>query len=267
MIEVSAGRWKMATIDRRGGERIVLVHGFPLDHSLWQAQIDALSGRFRVIAPDLVGFGDSPPPEGPMSMDAHAESLAVLLDSLGVQEPVTCCGLSMGGYILWRFVANFRHRVKRLIQCDTRSIADDDAMRRVRGSLAARVRMEGPAVLLEAMLPKLLGSTSHASRPDVVEQVRRMVMRVSPEGAAAALEAMAERPDARSLLRTLDVPTLIVCGAQDVISTPDEMRAIAGAIHGARFAEIPDAGHLAPLENPPSFNAAVEAFLGDTREG
>src|SRR6266481_5980829 len=90
-------------IDRGRGVPLVLVHGYPLDHSMWQGQIDGLSGICRVIAPDLRGFGASDVTPGTATMGQMADDVAGILDALHIKEPIVCCGLSMGGYVAWQF--------------------------------------------------------------------------------------------------------------------------------------------------------------------
>ncbi|HUG91065.1 MAG TPA: alpha/beta fold hydrolase [Planctomycetaceae bacterium] len=250
--------------DAGSGPPVLLVHGFPLSHAMWQAQIDALSGRFRVIAPDLRGFGESAPiaaGTAALTMEQFAEDLAALLDALGVSEPVTYCGLSMGGYIGWPFVRRQRARLRALILCDTRAAADSPEARQARRQLAQQVLANGSEAAAAAMLPRLLAERTPGKQPELIEHVRRMIVGTRPETIAAALEGMARRSDAGDLLGRIDLPALVVVGRHDALSPPKEMREIASQIRGSRFIEIPEAGHLAPLENPDAVNSAVSQFL------
>ena len=104
------------------GPTILFVHGFPLDHTMWQFQIEALAERYRLLCPDLPGFGASRPDPGPMSMSKFADQLARLLDVIGIETPVVYCGLSMGGYIGWQFWKNYPEKVSHLVACDTRAL-------------------------------------------------------------------------------------------------------------------------------------------------
>ena len=253
---------ELAVADEGNGPPLVLVHGFPLDHGMWSAQVEALSGQYRVIAPDLRGFGRSGVTEGKVTMEQFADDLAALLDALEVDQPVAFCGLSMGGYIGWAFLRNHRRRVRALILCDTRAAADTPEAAAGRLETADRVLREGPAPMVDAMLPKLLAEATLRSRPHRVESLRGVMLSTDPEGIAAAGRGMAERPDATPMLPRIDCPCLVLVGRLDALSTPGEMRAMAGAIPGARFVEIPGAGHMAPVENPDAFNAAIIEFLG-----
>ncbi len=248
-------------VDQGHGSPLLLVHGFPLDHAMWSGQIGALADICRVIAPDLRGFGASDVTSGTVTMARLADDLAQLLDVLEIREPVTFCGLSMGGYIAWQFYRRHRPRLARLILCDTRAAADTAEAARVRRESADRVLVEGPGFLADAMIDKLFAPATHTEQPDCIQATRQTILNTSPVGIAAALRGMADRPDVSDLLPEIDVATLVVCGQQDAISTVQEMRQIAERIPAARFVEIPAAGHMAPLENPRQVNYAIRAFL------
>jgi len=148
-----------------------------------------------------------------------------------------------------------------LVLCDTRAAADSPEAAAARGVMADRVLAEGPQPLVETMLPRLFCETTRQQRPEVVEGLRRVMMANSPHGIAAAALGMAQRPDMTAALAEIRCPTLVVVGQDDAISTPAEMRGIAQAIPGAKFVEIPAAGHMSPIENPAAVNAAIIEFL------
>lgn len=252
---------KLAYVDRGQGPVLLLVHGFPLDHTMWNGQIDPLGRHCRVIAPDLRGFGGSEAPEGPATMAGMADDLAGLLEALGIDEPVVVCGLSMGGYVAMEFYRRHAARLKGLVLCDTRATADTPEAADGRRETAQRVLRDGPGFLAETMLPKLLSETTLANHPRVAKALRQTILDGSPEGIAAAARGMAERSDSRELLPRITCPTLVLVGAEDAISPPAEMRSMAEAIPGGRLVVIPDAGHISPAENPAAFNAVVLEFL------
>ena len=194
-------------------------------------------------------------------MADFADDLAALLDVLEISEPVVLCGLSMGGYIAFEFWRKHADRLRALILCDTRAAADGPEAATARAVTAERVLSEGPAPLMETMLPRVLGETTLRQRPDLVENVRRVMLAADPRGIAAASRGMAERPDMTASLPQIDCPTLVIVGTEDVVSPPAEMRGIARVIPGARFVEIPAAGHLSPLEKPAAVNAAIAEFV------
>jgi pimeloyl-ACP methyl ester carboxylesterase len=258
---VRAGKIELFTSDTGRGAPLLLVHGFPLDHRMWREQVAELSGRFRVIAPDLRGFGASPAAGDTASMEQYADDLAALLDALDVREPVAFCGLSMGGYIAWQFWRRHAPRLARLILCDTRASADTPEAARNRLEMAQRVLDHGTAEVAPVMLPRLLAPGTQQQRPELVEWLRRQIDAVPPQAIAAAQRAMAARPDASAWLAGIKVPTLVVVGEHDAISTVAEMRGLAEAIPGATLLVVPAAGHLAPLENPAPVNRALAEFL------
>jgi pimeloyl-ACP methyl ester carboxylesterase len=256
----------MAYVDRGDGQVLLLVHGFPLSHAMWRFQLDALSDSFRVIAPDLRSFGESrvdfPDAQSAcITMESHADDLAALVDALGIKEPIAFCGLSMGGYVAWQFWRRHPDRVGKLILCDTRSAADDDAARQKRYDLAQRVLESGSQIAADAMLPRLFWKEAVRQDSPTARETRQVMCDTPPAAVAAALRGMAVRSDAADLLPTIDVPTLVFCGEHDEISPAEEMRSFAAKIPGATYVKIRDAGHMSPLENPAAVNDAIRAFL------
>jgi 3-oxoadipate enol-lactonase len=252
-------------VDRGAGLPVVLLHGFPLDHTMWAAQIDALAGVARVIAPDLRGFGETPlgtiDTSHGVSMEQHADDVAELLDRLAIREPVVLCGFSMGGYVAWQFVRKYPKRLRALVPWDTRAIADTEEARAGRIKVAENVADWGSARIAEMMGPKLFAAETFVKQPAVVQAVREVVGKTSPAGIAAAARGMAARPDMTSLLPTIKVPTLVIVGEHDAISPPAEMKTIADAIPGAELVVIPDAGHMSTMENPKAANEALLQFV------
>ena len=252
------------------GALLVLLHGFPLDHTMWKAQIDALKGTCHVIAPDLRGFGRSTLAAGDaeygVDMKRYAADVGAVLDEMGVSEPAILCGFSMGGYVLWQLVRQFPERVRAIVLCDTKATADSQLARTTRLNMAEEVLLSGAGPIAESMLPKLLAPATLANHPDVVDEVDAMMRHTAPEAIAAAQRGMARRPDVRASLPGIQVPALVLVGAEDAISPPQEMREIATALPQAEFVEVPAAGHMSPLENPVAVNDALIRFvagLGD----
>jgi pimeloyl-ACP methyl ester carboxylesterase len=265
MNDVALSSTKMAYVDRGAGTVVLLVHGFPLDHTMWSAQIDALATHTRVIAPDLRGFGRTPlaPGDGDrgITMEQYADDLSELLDKLSIRGPIVLAGFSMGGYVAWQFVRKYRERLLGLIPCDTRAAADNDEARAGRLKMAAHVAEWGSGRVAEIMGPKLFAPATLEKAPDVVSAVRKVVERTPPAGIAAAQRGMAARPDITGMLPTIKLPTLVLVGEHDAISPPTEMRAIAEAIPAAQFVVIPAAGHMTTMENPAAVNEAIVRFV------
>jgi 3-oxoadipate enol-lactonase len=243
---------QIAYRDEGRGRPLLLIHAFPLNGAMWDRQAAELARRYRVIVPDLRGFG--------ASMEQHADDLGGLLDQLGLgSEPVAIGGLSMGGYIAFAFLRRHRERVSALVLADTRSQPDTEEGRQVREQNARLAEEHGPPAVAEQMLPKLL--SQHA--PDALRaEVQHMIEANDRAGIAAAQRAMAARPDSTPLLATIGVPTLVIVGAEDGLTPPSDAKAMHAAIHTSRLVELPAAGHLSNLEAPEAFNRAVEQLLG-----
>lgn len=237
---------------------VVFLHAFPLHAAMWAGQVAALPER-TTLAPDFPGFGRRPP--AAPDLDAFARSALADMDAAGIERAVVV-GLSMGGYVAFRLHALAPERVAGLVLADTRAGSDDEAGRQKRTDQAARARREGVAWMPDALVPALLGATTRAERPGVVEAVRALIAGADGEGAARALEAMRERPDSTTELAGIRVPTLVLVGEEDTLTPPAESRRIAEGIAGSRLVVLPGAGHLANLEAPDGFNQALRDFLG-----
>ena len=240
---------------------LLMIHGYPLDRTLWRSQIEGLQGVARLIAPDLRGFGQSGDAPETMTMDDYASDLKALVDSLSLEQ-VVLCGLSMGGYVAFAFLAQYPQAVKGLILANTRAAADSEQAREGRYASVKRAFDEGVPSIAEAMLPKMLTEDTLANRPILVTDVRSMMARQRATGVAAALRGMAARPDRGEALGSIDVPTLIITGGADALIPVSESEAMAKAIPGSRLVVIPGAAHLSNVEKPEAFNTAVEEFLG-----
>lgn len=242
------------------GPPVVLLHPFPAHHEFWKPVAPALSSRYRLILPDLRGHGDSEIGEGPATMEKHARDLDRVLDAAGVAK-ATLVGVSIGGYILFEFWRRFRARVTALALCDTKPQADSAEARLNRLKVAAEVVDQGTAPFIESMIPRLLGRTTLAARPDLMDGARRMMQKMSPEDISLVQRGMAERPDSVADLKTISVPTLIAIGHEDVLSTVADGDLMRQYIAGSRFKVIPKAGHWSPWERPEALGPLLRQFL------
>lgn len=246
-----------------GGSQLplVLLHAFPLHAGMWAPQLEHLSARRRIVAPDLLGFGGSDAPESMFryTMLGYADLVAGLLDQLGLDR-VVLGGLSLGGYVAFAVLRQYADRVAALILADTRASADTAEVFDRRTDQQDQVARVGTAALIEVLLAGLLSEHTRTSRLELVEQVRRL-MANPPAGYIGALEAMKHRPDATDELARIAVPTLVVVGEDDGLSPPEVARAMQERIPRAELAVLPRAGHLSNLEAGEEFNAAVEGFL------
>ena len=244
-------------VDEGRGDPVVLLHAFPLEGSMWDAQRAELAATYRVIIPDFRGFGRSAEQALPASLDEHADDVARILDDLGI-ERATVAGLSMGGYISLALARRHPQRLARLVLADTRSAPDSDEGRRGRDESIALVAREGVPALVDRLLPKLLSANASA---EVVARVRALGGRQTKEGVTAALRAMRDRPDSAPVLSGIAVPCMVIVGEADTISPPAEASAIAAALPRADLAVIPGVGHLSNLESPAAFMAALRKLM------
>ncbi|MCM2356928.1 MAG: alpha/beta hydrolase [Geobacteraceae bacterium] len=247
--------------DNGSGPPLLLIHGFPLCRRMWQPQIRALtSAGFRVITPDLRGFGESDAPDGPYSMELFADDLVELLDQLGIEQTVVG-GMSMGGYVLFNLLERHRSRVRGACFLTTRANADDEAGRARRLTLAREVQQFGPQVVADSFEKLLFAGETPKERPKLVAEVYGWMTANDSRGIAGGLLAMRERKDYTPLLAGLTVPSLALGAELDKAAPPENARLIAAGIPGCRLTIIPAAGHMVNLESPGAFNAALTEFL------
>lgn len=258
------------------GPVVMLLHGFPLDRSMWREQIDFLGAQeFRVIAPDLRGLGENVAQTSvcesvelnhrlksvPLTtMDDMACDVAALMDDLEIDSAVIC-GLSMGAYVTFEFAHLFPSRVLALILAGARAQGPNDAEKKSREEKAQQVLVEGMSGMAEGIIPQMLAAKTLAEKPEVIERVRGMIASTSANGAAAAQRGMAARRDYALDLEGISVPTLIIAGREDAVRKPDDAEFIHHRIKDSRLETIDDAGHLMNMEQPEVFNRALFTFL------
>ncbi|MEV6310886.1 alpha/beta fold hydrolase [Streptomyces sp. NPDC051840] len=250
--------------DDRGpsdGLPVVLVHGHPFNRTLWAPSAEALAADgYRVITPDLRGYGDSDVTPGKVLLSGFADDIAALLDHLGLGRAVVG-GVSMGGQITMEFQRRHPHRVLALVLSDTSAPAETDEGKAFRNALADRLRAEGMDGYAAEVIDKMLAPYNVTEQPEVAERVLGMMRATNPEGAAAALRGRAERPDYRDTLAAVKAPVLIVVGADDPytpVSDAEDMRLL---VPHATLVVIDQAGHLPGVEQPGPFNAVLLDFL------
>jgi 3-oxoadipate enol-lactonase len=254
---------QMAYTDTGIGRPLVLIHGYPFNRSLWDEQVAALSNSYRVIVPDLRGFGESDSSAGPSTMSKMAQDVALLLDHLQISQAVIG-GLSMGGYVVLAFYKQFPSRVRAMLLADTRAQDDTEEGKQTRAQQAEKALSEGMAGLADAMLPKLLTPETVSKRPEAVKRVRDMMLKTKPDGAAAALLGMAEREDLTLFISQITVPTLIIVGSEDPITPVADSEAMHRAIEGSRLVVLDKASHVSNIEQAEQFNKVLERFLKES---
>ncbi len=257
----------MPTIDVNGreihyaetgsGPLAVLIHGYPLDHTLWLDQLAGLSGSRRVVAIDLPGYGMSERVTGtPLTMDGLAEDVAGLIKALGYDQ-ADIVGLSMGGYValaLWKL---YPAAIRSLVLADTKAGADSEEGRAGREAQAQAVVTDGRAALAGKLIGALLAPTHDLT---AAARLRTMVEGTPVETIVGSLRGMAARPDRTGLLATISVPTLVISGEEDALIPPLDSHEMSSAIPGSEFLVVPGAGHLGPIERPDAFTEALRSF-------
>jgi 3-oxoadipate enol-lactonase len=245
------------SVRKRG--TLVLLHAFPLNAHMWEPQLALAGSGWRVVAPHARGMAGT---DGARvnSIDDYAADVIDVLDGLHVEDAVIA-GLSMGGYVAFAVMRHAANYFGALVLADTRSQADTPEGVDARRKMLRLIEEKGAAGLADEMIPKLLGATTRAERPEVVDRVRQIALENSPESLAGAVRALMSRPDSAPLLPSIHIPTLIVVGEEDGITPPSAAEEMHGKIAGSELARLPRCGHLSSLEQPNAFNAVLARFL------
>jgi pimeloyl-ACP methyl ester carboxylesterase len=246
----------------KGNRTILLIHGHPFDRTMWDPQVEFLRNDFRVVVPDLRGYGKTALPNGcrMTTLASFAGDCLRLLDALGIQE-AGVVGLSMGGQIALELFRQDQSRVNALVLADTFAGLDGEETKQLRLTTADRLEREGMAPYAAEVLTKMITSSNAARYPQIAIHVLRMMRMTPPSGAAAALRGRAQRMDYTPLLQSIQVPTLVVVGREDEytpVTVADELHR---SIPRSQLAVIDDAGHLPNLERSAEFNAVLANWL------
>lgn len=242
------------------GPPVILLHPFPVHHEFWLPVAKTLSTRYRVIFSDMRGHGDSEVGEGPATMDKHAADLGRVMDDAEVgQAPVI--GVSIGGYALFEFWRRYHGRVAALGLCNTKAPADLPEARAARLHAANEVIERGTEPFFESMIPRLLGQSTREARPDLVHGVLRMMRKMSPQAVAQVQRGMAERPDSVDTLKTINVPTLVLTGDEDLLAGVNEAELMQQHLPNSQLRVIPKAGHYSAWEQPEETGKLLRQFL------
>ncbi|MGA8867907.1 MAG: alpha/beta fold hydrolase [Candidatus Sulfotelmatobacter sp.] len=242
------------------GPPVVLLHPFPANHEFWLPVAQALATRYQILLPDLRGHGDSGVGAGPASMGKHAADISRVMDDAEVGR-APLIGVSIGGYALFEFWRQHRGRVAALGLCNTKAPADTAEARTARLQAANDVLERGTEPFFETMIPRLLGRTTRETRPDLVNGALRMMRKMSPEDVAQVQRGMAERPDSAETLKTINVPTLLVTGDEDILTGINEAEVMRQHIAGSQMRVISKAGHYSPWEQSEEASRLIRQFL------
>jgi pimeloyl-ACP methyl ester carboxylesterase len=260
MMQAELNGFSLHYEDAGTGTPLLLIHGFPLSAAIWREQTAALAGKFRVITPDLRGFGSSGMPDGACTMNMYADDMIALLDHLGL-ERAAVCGMSMGGYVLLNLLERYPARVAGACFMVTKAAADDAEGRARRLLLADEVLQSGAAVAATAFSKMLFAPETAANRPELVAEVLQIMMAAQPAGLASGLLAMRERTDYSNRMDICTVPALVIGGEEDLAIPPEESRKLAAALPGSLLRMIPGAGHMVMMEQPAAVNRVLMEFL------
>ena len=250
-------------LEAGAGWPVILLHAFPLNADMWRPQLEQVPDGWWMIAPDLRGFGPAAEiPSGgrPPTMDDFADDVDELMDALEISEAAVG-GLSLGGYVTFALCRRAPSRFNAMILADTRPQADTPEGREARRKMIELVHARGASAVADEMLPKLLGSTTRNTRPQLVATVRQMIESASVDAIAGAIDAMLGRPDSTGDLPAIAWPTLVIVGAEDGITPLADAEAMQVGIARSRLVLLPEAGHLSNLETPDAFSRAVADFL------
>jgi 3-oxoadipate enol-lactonase len=242
------------------GPPVVLLHPFPANHEFWLPVAEVLAARYRIILPDLRGHGDSGIGEGPATMEKHAADIAGVMDDADVGR-APLIGVSIGGYLSFEFWRRYRGRVAAFVLCNTKAQADTADARAARLLAASDVLERGTEPFFEAQIPRMLAKSTLQARPDLAEGVLRMMRKMSPEDVAQVQRGMAARPDSVDTLKTINVPTLLVTGDEDILTGINEAELMRAHIAGSQLRVIPKAGHYSPWEQPVEAGRILRQFL------
>ena len=253
-------------LEAGAGWPVILLHAFPLNADMWRSQLAAVPAGWRLICPDLRGFGMPPeladgsreePEPAAVSIDEMAADIVELMDCLEIDDAVIG-GLSMGGYVTFAMYRQAPARFTGMVLADTRPQADTPQAREGRVKLREVLAAKGPRGVADEMLPKLL---SPAAGSDVVARTRMLIEGGDAAAIDAAIGVLMGRPDSTPSLAAISCAALIVVGEHDQITPPADARAMQQAIARSTLCVIPGAGHLSSLEQPAAFSRALGDFL------
>lgn len=239
---------------------IIFLHGFPYDHTMWQAQIEILKDKYLCVSYDIRGLGESPAGDGQFTMESFVDDLEIILNELKLIKPVIC-GLSMGGYITLRALERMQDKFSAAILCDTRSEADSNEGKLKRAAAIKRINKEGLAPFAKDFITNCFADSFIHNKKDELNKIIEHSSTFNPVGVKGCLLAMLSRTDTTQTLTEIKIPTLLVCGENDTLTPRSVMKEMFHKIPDAEFVEVKNAGHMTPIENPDEVNKAILNFL------
>ncbi len=254
---IKTARCPTAWLEAGAGWPVILLHGFPFNGDMWRPQLENVPDGWRLIVPDLRGFGQTPLPPGRVTIDDYAADVCALMDCLQIDDAVIG-GLSMGGYVTFAMYRQAPTRFTGMVLADTRSAPDSPQAREGRVALRKVVAEYGAAGVASQMLPKMFSSAVDAP---LVDRARDLIESASPAALDAAIGALMDRPDSTPDLARISCATLVVAGEEDAIVPVAEAEAMQRVLRRSTLTIIPGAGHVSNLERPDDFSRALGDFL------
>lgn len=239
---------------------IIFLHGFPYSHKMWLKQIDKLKEKYFCVTYDIRGLGESEVGDGQYTMESFVDDLMFVIDEMKLNKPILC-GLSMGGYIAFRAIERKEEKFSAVIFCDTKSNADSNEAKLTRANNIKRINEEGLNNFVAEFIANCFYSESIKNLGNEFIQLIDEARNFNPIGVKGCLLAMMGRTDTTDYLSKIKIPTLLLCGEFDKLTTPNAMQEVAEKINKSEFYIVPNAGHITPIENPEFVTEKVSNFL------
>jgi len=239
---------------------IIFIHGFPLNKSMWNMQVEALKDNYRVIAYDIRGHGNSDPGIDDFFIELFVHDLLRFMEKLRIQKSILC-GLSLGGYIALNAVLKYPDRFDGLILNDTQCIADTPEIKENRCTAIIRIKEKGVEQYADESIKKLFSPESFIKKKNAIAEVKEMIINTPKQTLCNTLHALAERKETCTRLQEINIPVLIMVGKEDKITPIAAAQQMHEKLSNSKLEIIQHAGHLSNLENPIAFNTHLVKFL------
>ena len=244
----------------KGEIPIIFIHGFPFDKLMWQPQLDLFGKNYRVIAYDIRGFGKSAIGSAQGSINLFADDLVKFMDGLEIKKAIVC-GLSMGGYILLNAIIRYPQRFDAIILSDTQCIADSFEAKEKRKKAISQIVAGKINDFALGFIANIFSDETKKTKGDVVEKIKRTILSTRAEAVTATLSVLAERQNLCSSISQIEVPTLIICGEQDIVTPVEQAEFLHDTIPNSQLKIIENAGNMSNLAKPDEFNMHIVEFL------
>ena len=245
-------------VNKRGS--IIFLHGFPFDQNMWNAQVEYLKNDFLSVTYDIRGLGKSDPGDGQFTMEMFADDCLTIIAELELDKPVLC-GLSMGGYLGFRVLERAQELFSAAILCDTRAESDSDAAKLKRASGINQINTDGVEKFVEGFVPNCFSEKYKTENVNEYNGYLERSKKSNPLGVKGCLLAMQGRTSVTASLPNFKIPILLLCGEDDKLTPPEEMRSISDKIPNSKYLIVPGSGHMTPIEKPNFVNTSIKDFL------